>query len=138
MEDKLLIGGIVFVISAIIYFTHKSYPIDYVNGKILVDPKRMIRSGYSNMGGLLGFCVARFVERQWIKFRPIGPTKKGVIICLIGLIPLLWMIQSLPRIMVGWCGPYAGRLLGQGLWMFYIVAFFPFLLKCFFSKKMSA
>lgn len=134
-ENKLLLGGIIFVILSLVYITYKPYPIDYVEGKLLVDPRRMMNNGYSNMGGLLGFCIARFVERRWIKFSPATMTVKRVIFSLVGLLPLLWMIKSLSGVMVGWLGPHAGRLLAQGIWVFYIVAFYPFIVKCFCSSQ---
>ena len=134
-ENKLLLGGIVFVVLALIYVTYKSYPVDYMDGKLLVDPQRMVNNGYSNMGGLLAFCIARFIEKRWIKFSSTGLTVKGIVFCLIGLVPLIWMIKSLSGIMVGWIGPHAGRLISQGIWVFYIVAFYPFILKCFCCKK---
>lgn len=134
-ENKLLAGGIVFVLLSIFYFSHKSYPVDYVNGNILVTPESMINNGYSNVGGLLAFCIARFVEKRWIKFSPTGINLKGISFCVIGLVPLLWLIKFLPGLAVGWFGPHAGRLIGQGIWVFYIVAFYPFVLKCFCVKN---
>ncbi|MBO7237964.1 MAG: phosphatase PAP2 family protein, partial [Elusimicrobiaceae bacterium] len=89
-ENKILMGGIIFVILALIYVTYKSYPVDYVDGKILMAPKHMIRNGYSNLGGLLGFCIARFAEKRWIKFEVPGFTLKSVILSLIGFVPLMW------------------------------------------------
>lgn len=134
-ENKLLLGVIIFVIVSLIYITYKSYPLDYMDGKPLMDPQRMIRNGYRNFGGLFAFCIGRFVEKRWIKFQATGLTVKGVFWGLIGLLPLYWMMQSLSGVMVNWLGPNTGRFVASGLWVFYIVAFYPFILKCFCKSR---
>jgi len=136
-ETKLLIGGMIFAIAALFYITFKPYPTDYVDGKLLVDPQRMMNDGYKDIGALLAFCVARFVEKRWIKFQAVGLTVKGVILSIIGFLPMIWMIKSLSGILVGWTGPHFGRMLSQSLIVFYVVAFYPFILKCFSNKAKS-
>ena len=42
----ILIVSAVLVIAVLIYFSLKSYPVDYVDGKVIVDPKKMIVKGF--------------------------------------------------------------------------------------------
>ena len=129
-ENKLLLGGVIFAILAIVYITYKPYHTDYVNGKLLVDPQRMMNDGYKDIGAFLAFCIARYVEKRWVKFQAPGFTVKGVILSVIGFLPLIWMIKSLFAPMIDCLGPHWGRLAAQGCIVFYIVAFYPFILKC--------
>ena len=137
-ENKVLLAIIIASVAALVYVSYKPYPTDYVNGKLLVDPKKMMNDGFSNFGALIGFCVARFIEKQWIKFKPTGLTVKGIILALIGFAPLVWMINKFSPLMIGWTGPHMGRFLAQFLMVFYIVAFYPFILKCFCGTHKNA
>ena len=56
----------------IICITFKPYPMDYVNGVLLVDPQRMMNDGYGDICLLIAFPVARYIEKTWIRFRPAG------------------------------------------------------------------
>ena len=61
-----------FCIAALIYITLKPYPMDYVDSKLLVDPERMNKDRYGDIGMLLALCGARFIEKTWIKYKPTG------------------------------------------------------------------
>ena len=71
-ENLLLITGAAFCIAALIYITLKPYPMDYVDSKLLVDPERMNKDRYGDIGMLLALCGARFIEKTWIKYKPTG------------------------------------------------------------------
>ena len=74
-ENIFLIAGVILGIIAICYITFKSYPMDYVNGELLVDPKKMMKDGYGDIGFFIAFCVGRFIEKTWIRFEPKLETK---------------------------------------------------------------
>lgn len=69
-KDKqalLLTLGIVALI--FIYYVFKNYPRDYkADGSLLVDPKRMMKSGLKDCGYIAALAISWFVERRWIKF----------------------------------------------------------------------
>ena len=89
-EDWLLLSAFVFCSLALVYITFKPYPMDYTTeGKLLVDPQKMMNDGYGDLGKMLGFCIARFVEKKWIKFTPLKNGWKGAVLCIVGLIPMI-------------------------------------------------
>ena len=134
-ENKFLLGGILFCVAALIYITNKPYPTDYVDGKLLVDPSKMMNDGYKDIGALASFCVARYVEKRWINFKETGVTLKGVLWALAGMGLLAYLIKNLSTPFIGWFGPHWGRFVAQAMLMFYVVALYPLVLKVFASPK---
>ncbi|MBR1633459.1 MAG: hypothetical protein IJ682_00185 [Lachnospiraceae bacterium] len=60
----LLLAGLLVCCAAVFYITVKSYPMDYdAEGNLLVDPQKMMDDGYGDIGKMIGFVIARFVEK---------------------------------------------------------------------------
>ena len=56
---------ILFVIlCSIIYFKYKPYPMDYVGGKLLIDPKKMINDAFVGAGRLAGLIIGWILEKN--------------------------------------------------------------------------
>lgn len=128
-ENKFLFGGMLLGILALLYITFKPYPMDYLNGKLVVDPAKMLRDGYHHIGEFTAYCVARYIEKRWINFKETGLSVKGVLLTLIGMIPLCFMSTHLRTPMVAWLGEYWGRFCTQSCLVIYIVALYPLVIK---------
>lgn len=128
-ENKILIGGFLCCVAALIYITYKPYPMDYVNGKLLVDPQRMMNDGYKDIGALAAFFLARYTEKRWIGFQATGFTLKGVILTVVGLVGLGLLIAHLQNPFVAWLGQHWGRLVARAIIIFYVVALYPLVIK---------
>lgn len=129
-EDALLLGGFIFCALAIVYITLKPYPMDYTaEGKLIVDPRKMMIDGYGDLGKMIGFIIARFVEKKWIKFKPLENSWKSVVICLIGLIPMVLLKRYFSPVMKSLLGAHWGKLSFSVLYTFYYIALFPLVLK---------
>ncbi|WP_428073753.1 phosphatase PAP2 family protein [Candidatus Avelusimicrobium luingense] len=133
-ENKFLLGGVIGCVLALLYISFKPYPMDYVDGKLLVDPSRMMNDGFHDIGALIAFCTARYIEKQWINFKATGFTCKGIVLALIGFVPLCLMIMHLRPPFVAWLGPHWGLLVAHSIIIFYIVALYPLVLKIFENK----
>ena len=137
-EREDLILGIIFVLGLVvlIYTTYKSYPIDYdASGKILVKPDNMRRGAWADIGGLLAFVIARFCEKRWVKFSSTGVNARGIILAIIGMIPLSLMILYLKPVTVEIFGAFWGRLAYTASMIVYIVLIYPIVLKFFARNK---
>lgn len=134
-EDWFLLGGFLFAAFALVYITFKPYPLDYVDGKLLVDPHKMMNDGYKDIGALAAFCVARYVEKRWIGFRATGLNIKGICLGLLGMFVLALIIKYLPKPCIEWLGPHWGRFLAQGCVVSYIVAVFPAFVRLLTPKE---
>lgn len=128
-EDYFLLGGVIFSALAIAYITFKSYPMDYVDGKLLVDPLVMMKDGYRDIGSIGAFCVARYIEKRWIGFKATGFTLKGVALCVVGLIVAGVIFVCLKKPVVAVLGPHWGGLVSQAFVIIFVVALWPWVLK---------
>ena len=129
-EDWLLLGGFLFCWAAIAYISFKSYPMDLnEEGKLIVDPQKMMNDGYGDLGKVMGFMIARFVERKWIRYTPSERTWKGMILGVIGLVIMVVLKDQLRPVIVSWLGSHWGKLLFSVIYTFYYIALFPLVMK---------
>ena len=98
-------------------------------GNLIVDPQKMMNDGYGDIGKTMGFIIARFVEKTWIRFEPYKNGTKGVVICLVCLIPMVLMKEYFRPVLVDAFGSHWGKLFFSVLYAFYYIAFIPFILK---------
>ena len=128
-EDLLLLLCFVFGWLAIVYITFKPYPMDYVDGKLLVDPQRMMVDGYGDIALLIAFPAARCMEKRWIRFEATGVNTKGILICVPGMV-ILWAILTFLRDpldnMLGRCW---GHFVTTTLTVFYCITVYPLIIR---------
>ena len=134
-ENYFLAGTIIAAVAALVYVTFKAYPIDYLDGKILVDPAKGIQDGYEYLGALIAFCAARYTERRWIGFKVTGWTLKGVVLCIIGLALMGLMMVCLPHPLKALCGAWWGRFWLAWALVWFGIALWPLVLKLACAKK---
>lgn len=84
--------GIIFCVAALVYITTKSYPVDYVDGKIIVDPVKAVQDSVDGVGCALGFLIGWILERRFVNFstKVDKQTKirRVIISCLVGAVVL--------------------------------------------------
>ncbi|MBQ7168941.1 MAG: phosphatase PAP2 family protein [Synergistaceae bacterium] len=102
-ENSFLMAGLVLCVAGVVYTVCKPYPMDYVDGKLLVDPDRMMLDTFYAVGMMTGFIAGRWTERRYIQFRVTGINIRGVILAVIGLIPVYYI---------------AGTFAGDYKWLF--------------------
>ena len=57
----VLVVSVIFTVLCVIYFENKSYPLTYVNGKLLVNPEKMVIDSYSGIGAFLALALTTFL-----------------------------------------------------------------------------
>ncbi|MCR4891337.1 MAG: phosphatase PAP2 family protein [Lachnospiraceae bacterium] len=138
-ENMLLICGFIICCLGIAYITLKPYPMDYdAAGKLLVDPQKMMEDGYGDMGKMMGFIIARFVEKNWIGFEPLRNKSKSAILCVIFLLPLIPMKEYFRPVLVGAFGSHWGKLFFSIIYAFYYIALIPMILKILGRREQKA
>lgn len=87
----VLITVVVCLVTIIflIFVTQKNYPYDYANGRLLVDPKDMLRNCYQVAGLSFGIFIGWLLERRLVGFSVDGSVKCRVIRALLGIILML-------------------------------------------------
>jgi len=129
-EDRFLLGGFIFCWAAILYITVKPYPMDLnAEGKLLVDPQKMMNDGYGDIGKVIGFIAGRFIEKKWIRFRPAGRGPVMALLCCAGLVVMVMLKDFLRPVLTGWLGANWGKLAFSVIHAVYYIALFPLILK---------
>ena len=130
-EKENLLLLILFVLGwlCIAYITYKPYPMDYVGGKLLVDPQKMMNDGYGDIALVIAFAVGRYIERTWIDFDSLGLNFRGVCLGIICLGPLWAMITYMKPVLDGMLGAHWGHFANNFVIVLYCVALVPALIK---------
>ena len=73
-NKDIIVMVIVLVLCAlsIVVLLVKPYPLDYVNGELLVDPVAMQKGSFEAAGALAGLAIAWVLERRFIGFTTDG------------------------------------------------------------------
>ena len=128
-ENLFLILSFIIGWIGIVYITFKRYPMDYVNGKLLVDPQKMMNDGYGDICLLIAFPVARFIEKRWVRFQSTGFKGRGLAVSIIGLIPHFLMIRYMKAPLDGLLGSHWGHFTYTFIVVLYSVALWPLVIK---------
>ena len=134
-ENVLLAASFLIGVIGIFYITFKPYPMDYVDGKLLVDPLKMMTDGYGDICLLIAFLIARFVERKWVRFEPAGLKNGGWLMGLIGLLPLGAMMLFLKNWLDALLGAHWGHFTYSIIAVLYCIALYPALINLYHRIK---
>lgn len=115
----ILLTGIVMCAALLPYLYFKDYPMDYVDGKLLVDPVKMTVGGFKDPGRFFGVLLGWFVEKRWVRFEIKGSAATKVLCCFLGSLLFLfyWTVVMEP----------VGNAIGAGIAHFFLQASAPFL-----------
>ena len=117
--------GIIIAVAAILFFYIKAYPMDYLDGDLIVDPEEMTMDGYAAAGVMLGVLAGAAVEVRFIRFGTECTILCRVLRVLTGIpVPLIF-IKVIKPLVYDVIGEGAGHVLVYGLLLFYIVALHP-------------
>ena len=122
---KLIAAGCAAAVLAIIYFTFKTYPVDYIDGDLVVDPPAMKNDGYAAAGAFFGVLAGAYIEIRYVHFTAEGTLPQKILRALCGVpFALVWMLV-LKKPIYSLAGTAAGHvILYTGLTL-YIVAGYP-------------
>ena len=139
-EKENLLLLICFIVGwlGIAYITFKPYPMDYVDGKLLVDPQKMMNDGYGDICLLIAFPVARYIEKRWIGFQAPGLKGAGLAAGIVGLIPLFVMIKLMRPALDGVLGTHWGHFTHSFILVLYCVALWPLVIKAVSKTEAKA
>ncbi len=139
-EKENLLLLICFIVGwlGIAYITFKPYPMDYVDGKLLVDPQKMMNDGYGDICLLIAFPVARYIEKRWIGFQAPGLKGAGLAAGIVGLVPLFLMIKFMRPALDGLLGTHWGHFTHSFILVLYCIALWPLVIKAVSKTEAKA
>ncbi len=110
-RDRIvLVCGLAFAVAFLVYVTVKPYPMDYADGRLLVDPIEMTVDCYKAGGIFVGFIVGWFLERRFVGFTTDGlVARQRVVRVLVGVVCVLLLHVVIGKALQGALpGPFAG------------------------------
>lgn len=123
--NRILLAGCVVTVICICYYHFKTYPLDYADGALVVDPEAMKTDGYSTAGGILGALAGIFIEAHYIRFRTDGAVGLRILRVIGGLpLPALFLL-FVKRHLYTLLGNNAGHMVLYAFIFFYVIALYP-------------
>ena len=140
--NRVMIIALILCAVELVYIKFKPYPMDYVDGKLLVDPVKMMNDSFHGTGLMTGFFIGRYIERKYINFAVTGLTLRGIILALIGFVPYYFMVftfaSAYPEIwdaLTMMFTAHGGRFVLGFSQMFFVVALWPWVIMKLAGKK---
>ncbi len=128
--DILSIVGVIVVIATIIYIKTKPYPMDYVDGVLLVDPNKMMNDTFKGCGEVLGIIIGSYFERHYIHYEIPTGAKNLPILGFAGfVIAFSWKEYFGPATFGLALGGHWGNLISRSILYLFVVAIWPMFIK---------
>ena len=128
-RDYILISVVtIFCILLTLYVTYKSYPIHYLNGKVLYDPSFIKTDIFIKTGFILGAFYGWCIEKRFVNFSAeIGSIANKIVRFIVGIVIFYTLFNLANNIFVLYLGEKLGYFIGYfstGLFMTLIYPFF--------------
>lgn len=121
----VLVICIVLCILQVLYTQLKSYPMDYIDGKLIVDPEKMKLDSFGNTGMFLGTVLGWYLERRFIRFRNDVPKMTAVSRFVLGGIFIVLLYNCGSTLFALFLPGAASQFLGKMTLMFFITFLYP-------------
>ena len=128
MIDRLTLLGVLVTIAVLIYIQVKPYPMDYVDGKLLVDPQAMMNDSFKACGAFLGFLIGSFYERHYLHYEiPVGEAAANlpILTCTGAAIMFAWKSLFAPATIVPLLGSHWGNFIASMLMVMFAFFVWP-------------
>lgn len=128
--DILTIIGFIAVVAVIIYITQKPYPMDYADGKLIVDPNAMMNDAFKACGAVLGILIGSLIERHRIHYEiPSGSKSLPIVTCIGAAIMFSWVRYFGPATVVQAFGGHFGNLISYAVMTMFAICIWPLVIK---------
>lgn len=126
LADILTLAGFVAVILSLVYIIFKPYPMDYVDGKLLVDPQAMMNDSFKACGAFLGFLIGSYIDRHFLHYEvPVGAPNLPAMTCAGAAILFAWKEWFAPATIVAAFGSHWGNLIARGIMVLFAICVWP-------------
>lgn len=130
MIDLLTLTGVAAVIGTLLYITLKPYPMDYVDGKLLVDPQKMMNDCFKACGAFLGIMMGSYIDRHYLHYEiPVASPGLPVLTCVGAAIMFSWKEFFAPATIVAAFGGHWGNLIARWIMIMFALCVWPAVIK---------
>lgn len=126
MLDILTFAGVAVTVLSLIYIIFKPYPMDYVDGALLVDPQKMMNDSFKATGAFLGFLIGSYVERHYIHYEIPYGAKSLPFMTIAGFaIMFAWKELFAPATIVAALGGHWGNFIARCIMTLFAMIIWP-------------
>ena len=127
-DGLVLLGVVVLCVACIAVIELKEYPMDYVDGVLLVDPDVMKRDIYEGVGAFSGMFAGWYCERRWVNFE-VGDISVGerVLRCVVGIALVAGVFFGFDMLAKALIGPALAKLTSRFVAAFFVMFVVPLL-----------
>ena len=124
--DILSIIGVAAVALTLVYILLKPYPMDYVDGQLLVDPDKMMNDTFKACGAFLGFIIGAYIDRHYLKYEiPVGTANLPILTCTGAALMFGWKEWFAPATVVATFGGHWGNMIARAIMVFFAMSVWP-------------
>ncbi len=125
LVPRFAAAGILIAVLLLVYFEWKTYPMDYIDGVLVVDPQEMKIDGFAAIGAWIGFLTGSVIECKYIRFSTEGPVLRRAVRTVLGIpVPVL-VLLVLKKPLYAVTGQLTGHLVLYAFLMLYLTALYP-------------
>ena len=133
--DILTFIGLAAVILTLAYIMLKPYPMDYVDGKLLVDPQKMMNDTFKACGAFTGFLIGSYIDRHYLRYEiPQGAAALPILTCIGAALMFAWVEFFAPATIVAAFGGHWGNMIARGIMVLFAMCVWPAVIKKYSSQ----
>ncbi len=130
LTDIITLGGILVVIASLCYILLKPYPMDYIDGVLLVDPQKMMNDSFKACGSVVGLLIGSYIDRHYLHYEiPVNSSSLPILACIGGALMFAWKELFAPATVVAAFGGHWGNFIARGLMVFFAICIWPAVIK---------
>ena len=134
--DYLTFAAFPILVLCIVYILNKSYPMDYIDGNLIVDPVKMMPDTFKSVGAAAGFLVAAYIDRHSFHYEiPTGAPLLPLMTAGGVLILIAWKTLFGPATFLLLLGNNWGNLIIRFLFSMLGVLWWPMIITKVCAKK---
>ena len=130
LQDKLTLAGLIGVAAVLVYILVKSYPMDYVDGKLLVDPQKMMNDTFKACGAVTGLLIGSYLDRHYFHYEiPHGSANLPVLTWVGFAILFAWKEWFAPATIVAAFGGHWGHFISRCIMLLFGIVGWPLVIR---------
>ncbi len=128
--DILTLVGAAAVILSLAYIMLKPYPMDYVDGELLVDPQKMMNDSFKACGAFIGFLIGSYIDRHYLHYEiPVGDKNLPMLTVAGAAVLFAWKEWFAPATIVAAFGGHWGNFIARMIMVFFAICIWPLLIQ---------
>ena len=123
---RVALAGVLLAVPYLAFITLKPYPMDYVDGTLLVDPAEMMIDCYKAAGTFVGICLGWYVEHRFVRFDTGGLSLQQTLArMVVGVVCVLFFYLALGQLFKAVMGLLWGNFVRHLLAFYVAIAGVP-------------